>query len=336
MRGMAKAMGRGMTGAVLVAGGAGYIGAHVCKALATAGRLPVVLDDLSTGHADFVRWGPLVRATVADEVAVAGVVRAHGIRTVIDLAARIEVGESVRNPLAFYANNLATKVAFLRALQGAGVRHVVLSSTAAVYGEPESDLIPETHPLRPGNPYGRTKLAYEQLLADVAAAGGPSFMALRYFNAAGADADGEIGEAHDPESHLIARAALAGLGRIPGLEVFGDDWPTPDGTAVRDYVHVSDLAAAHVAAVSALDDGAAGGACNLGSGRGNSVAEVLAAFAEAGMNVPHRFVGRRAGDAARLVADVRRARDWLGWIPGQSNVGTIVRSALAWHRRRNA
>jgi len=324
-----------MTEAVLVAGGAGYIGAHVCKALAASGRLPVVIDDLSAGHAGFVRWGPLRQASVADADAVASLLRDHRIRTVIDLAARIEVGESVRDPLAFYANNLAAKLPFLAALRDGGVRHLVLSSTAAVYGEPEADPIPEAHPLRPGNPYGQTKLAYERLLADFAGAGGPSFLALRYFNAAGADADGEIGEAHEPESHLVARAARAALRDLPGLEIYGADWPTPDGTAIRDYVHVTDLADAHVRAVAALETGAASGACNLGSGTGHSVAQVLAAFSAAGAPVPHRFAARRPGDAARLVADITRARATLGWDPRHSDLAIIVRSALAWHRRRH-
>jgi UDP-glucose-4-epimerase GalE len=323
-----------MSGAVLVAGGAGYIGAHVCKALAEAGRLPVVLDDLSAGHADFVRWGPFCRASVADGAAVGGLIAQYGIRAAIDLAGRIEVGESVRDPLAFYGANLADKVPFLAALAAGGVRHVVLSSSAAVYGEPEGAAIAETHPLRPANPYGRSKLAYEQMLADCAAAGGPRVLALRYFNAAGADAAGGIGEAHEPETHLIARAALAALGLAEELAVFGRDWPTQDGTAVRDYVHVSDLAEAHVRAVAALEAGAPGGACNLGSGVGHSVAEVLAAFAAAGAPVPHRFAPRRAGDTARLVADISRARDWLGWTPRRSDIATIVASALAWHRAR--
>jgi len=321
---------------VLVAGGAGYIGAHVCKALAEAGRLPVVLDDLSTGHRDFVCWGPFRQARVSDTEAVRALVAEHGIRTVIDLAAAIEVGESVRDPLKFYANNFGEKVFFLTALRDAGIARVILSSTAAVYGEPEVIPLPESHPLRPQNPYGRTKLAYEHMLADVAAAGGPRFLALRYFNAAGADADGKIGEWHDPESHLVARAAMAVLGAVPPLEIFGNDWPTPDGTAIRDFVHVSDLAAAHVRAVAALEAGAPSGACNLGTGRGTSVAEILACFAAEGLSVPHRFAARRPGDPARLVADPARARKLLSWTPQVSDLPTIVRSAMAWHRSQMA
>lgn len=320
--------------AVLVVGGAGYIGAHVCKALAAAGRLPVTLDDLSTGHADFVRWGPLVRADIAETATIRTTLAAHAITAVIDLAASIEVGESVRDPLKFYANNFAAKIAFLAALREGGVERIILSSTAAVYGEPEATPIPESHPLRPANPYGRTKLAYEQMLGDFAGAGGPRFMALRYFNAAGASPDGDIGEAHDPETHLIARAALAALGVVPPLSIFGRDWPTPDGTTIRDYIHVMDLAAAHVAALSALENGPTPPACNLGTGIGVSIAEVLACFAAAGAPVPHGFAARRPGDPARLVADPTLARRVLGWTPLHSDLGQIVCSALAWHRAR--
>ena len=321
--------------AVLVVGGAGYIGAHVCKALAATGRLPVVLDDLSSGDRDSIRWGPFQQASASDTEAVGSVIAEHGIRTAIDLAAFIEVGESVRDPLAFYANNLAAKIPLLAALHANGVENLVLSSTAAVYGEPDMLPIPETHGLRPTNPYGNTKLAFERMVADFAVAGGPRFLALRFFNAAGADTGGQIGEAHEPESHLIARAARAALGNLPPLEIFGRDWPTPDGTAVRDYVHVNDLADAHVRAVAQLEGGAASGACNLGSGQGHSVAEIMAAFAAIGAPVPHRYAPRRAGDSARLVADITRAREWLGWTPHLSDIGTIVASALAWHRTRH-
>ena len=300
-----------MAEAILVAGGAGYIGAHVCKALAASGRLPVVLDNLATGHRDFVRWGPLIEADVTDTDAVRAVLAQEKIKTVIDLAA---------------------KVVFVTALRDGGVQRIILSSTAAVYGEPEVTPVPETHPLRPANPYGRTKLAYEQMLADLAAAAGPRFLALRYFNAAGADADGAIGEAHEPETHLIARAAMAALGQIPPLDIFGRDWPTPDGTAIRDYIHVTDLAHAHVAAIGALEQGLRETACNLGTGAGVSVAQVLACFADAGAAVPHRFTARRPGDPARLVADPSRARHLLGWAPTCSDMPAIVASALTWHR----
>lgn len=321
-----------MTDAVLVAGGAGYIGAHVCKALAQAGYLPVTLDNLCTGQRDFVRFGPLVETCVSNESAVHEVVCDHGIKAVIDLAGSIEVAESVANPLKYYENNIGRKVAFLRALKGTGVSAFVFSSTAAVYGEPQSVPVPESHTKQPKNPYGWSKLIFEQLLADAHEAGGPAFMALRYFNAAGASPDGDIGECHEPESHLIPRACFAALGRIPALEIFGNDYPTPDGTAIRDYIHVSDLADAHVLAVRALLSGAPSAAYNLGNGVGNSIGEVLACFDRLGHPVPHRFKPRRAGDPVRLVANASAAQAALGWQPRFAQLEHIVSTAFAWHK----
>jgi UDP-glucose-4-epimerase GalE len=322
-----------MTEAVLVAGGAGYIGSHVCKALHKAGYLPVVLDDLSAGKRDFVKWGPLFHARVTDEAVVADAVGTHAIRSVIDLAGSIEVAESVRDPLKYYDNNVSAKVVFLNALAKLGMKAFVFSSTAAVYGEPETVPIPEDHRRQPKNPYGWTKLMFEQMLKDFHGAGGPAWMALRYFNAAGASPDGEIGEAHDPESHLIPRACLATLGKIPELQIFGDDYPTPDGTAIRDYVHVDDLASAHVAAVGALLKGQPPAAYNLGNGQGTSIGEILRAFEALGHKVPHKFGPRRAGDPARLVADSSAACRDLGWVPAHPGIQDIVASAYAWHER---
>ena len=323
-----------MSDAVLVAGGAGYIGSHVAKALDGAGYRPIVLDDLSAGKREFVRWGPFYQAAVTDCDVVQAALREHGVRAVIDLAGSIEVAESVRDPLKFYDNNAAAKTSFLRTLHANGVAAFVFSSTAAVYGEPVTVPIPEDHPKQPKNPYGWTKLMFEQMLRDFAAAGGPRFTALRYFNAAGASPDGEIGEAHDPESHLIPRACLAALGRIPALEIFGDDYPTPDGTAIRDYVHVADLASAHVLAVRALLEGGPSASYNLGNGQGTSIAEILAAFGSLGHEVPHSFGPRRAGDPARLVADSTAVRRDLGWRPDYPGVAGIVASAYAWHASR--
>lgn len=325
-----------MNKAVLVAGGAGYIGSHVCKALAQAGYLPVTLDNLSGGHADFVRWGPLVRACVSDADAVRRAVAEHSVMAAIDLAGSIDVAESVGDPLKYYENNVAVKIPFLRALRACGVRAFVFSSTAAVYGEPEAVPIHESHPLRPKNPYGWSKLAFENILRDFHHAGGPAWMALRYFNAAGASSDGDIGEAHDPETHLIPRACMAALGQLPALDIFGDDYPTPDGTAIRDYIHVLDLAAAHVLAVEALLDGAPPAAYNLGNGVGASIGEVLECFARLGLHVPHCFKPRRAGDPARLVADAGAARQQLRWTSRQADIESIVRSAYRWHQSRLA
>jgi len=320
------------TQTILVAGGAGYVGSHVCKALAAAGYLPVVLDNMVTGRKDFVKWGPLVQACVSNEEVVAQTVRDHSIQAVIDLAGSIEVAESVIDPLKYYHNNIAVKCGFLRALVKSGVKAVVFSSTAAVYGEPIAVPIIESHPRQPKNPYGWTKLLYEQMLRDVQVAGGPSWMALRYFNAAGASFDGDIGECHEPESHLIPRACFARLGRIPALDIYGNDYSTPDRTAVRDYVHVMDLAAAHVLAVTKLLDGASSAAYNLGSGTGTSIGEIMAAFEQLGWPVPHQFKPRRAGDPAQLVASNAAAREALGWLPQHSDVATIIRTAYHWHQ----
>lgn len=321
-----------MTKTILVAGGAGYIGSHVCKALAAAGYMPVTLDNLATGRHDFVRFGPLVEASVGDDDAVQSTVKQYGIEAVIDLAGSIEVAESVKDPLKYYENNFAVKIPFLRALKASGVKAIVFSSTAAVYGEPVAVPIAETHPLLPNNPYGASKLAYEGLLRDFHAAGGPAWCSLRYFNAAGASFDGDIGECHEPESHLIPLACLANLGKTPPLSVFGKDYPTQDGTAVRDYIHVMDLASAHILAVEALLNGAAPAAYNLGNGVGTSIGEVLACFERLGLSVPHGFKPRRAGDPSRLVADSSAAKKHLGWAPRHADIESIVRSAHDWHR----
>jgi UDP-glucose-4-epimerase GalE len=324
-----------MKKAILVAGGAGYIGAHVCKALAAAGYLPVTLDNFATGRRDFVRYGPLVESSVADREAVRKAVREYNIKAVVDLAGSIEVAESVRDPLKYYYNNVAVKFPFLETLRECDVGAFVFSSTAAVYGEPESIPIPETHPLLPKNPYGWSKLVFEQILRDFHNAGGPRWMALRYFNAAGASPDGDIGECHEPESHLIPRACFAALGMTPSLDVYGNDYPTSDGTAVRDYVHVTDLASAHVTAVELLLQGAPPVIYNLGNGAGMSVGEIIRSFKELGIEVPHRFMPRRPGDPAKLVADVTAARKDLGWAPRYGNIKTIIRSAYGWHKKHH-
>lgn len=322
-----------MKKAVLVVGGAGYIGSHVCKTLDGAGYLPITLDNLCTGYRDFVRWGELVEASVSDLDIVSSTVKKYSINAVIDLAGSIEVGESVVNPIKYYENNFACKLDFLRTLNEAGVKAFVFSSTAAVYGEPEVVPIPESHRKQPKNPYGWSKLLFEQLLSDYHLAGGPAWMALRYFNAAGASFDGDIGENHQPESHLIPRACFAALGRTPALDVYGNDYPTPDGTAIRDYIHVLDLAFAHVVAVDALLAGKPSAAYNLGNGMGNSVADILASFTKLGHPVPHSFKPRRAGDPARLVADNSAVRKELGFKPRYGDIDSIIRSAYNWHEK---
>lgn len=323
-----------MTKAVLVAGGAGYVGAHTCKSLARAGFLPVVLDNLSTGHRDFVRWGPLVQADLHDTSTITDTIRRHDCVAVLHFAAFALVGESVTDPAKYYDNNVAGTLSLLAGMRAAGCDALVFSSTCAVYGQPaQVPIVEDTRP-DPINPYGATKLMVERILSDFRPAYGLRSIALRYFNACGADPDSEIGELRDPETHLIPRAMMALQGYISDFAVFGSDFDTPDGTAIRDYVHVADLADAHVAALRHLLSGAPGGVFNLGTGRGNSVREVLDAIErEAGERLPEVTGPRRAGDPAVLVADPVRARNELGFDPMHSDLATIVRTAWAWHRR---
>ena len=321
---------------VLVTGGAGYIGSHTAKALARAGHVPVVFDDLSNGHREAVRWGPLVIGDVRDPVALEACMREHRIDSVINFAGLIEVGRSAVDPDKFWDVNLGGVAAVLRAMRACGVDRLVFSSTAAVYGQPDvASLEPlrETLPCLPINPYGDSKLAAERLIAASARAFGLQAVALRYFNACGADPEGEIGEAHQPESHLIPLAIEAALGFGPALTVFGQDFPTPDGSCVRDYIHVADLAQAHVLALAA-DAGPDGFvAMNLGTGRGYSVLEVVEAVSRAaGRPTPFSVGPRRAGDPASLVAHAARARERLGWTPACSGLDGIVATALAWRR----
>jgi UDP-glucose 4-epimerase/UDP-arabinose 4-epimerase len=323
-----------MTRAVLVAGGAGYVGAHTCKALARAGFLPVVLDNLSNGHREFVRWGPLVQADLHDAAAIADTIRQHRCVAVLHFAAFALVGESVTDPAKYYDNNVTGTLSLLAGMRAAGCDALVFSSTCAIYGQPAQVPIVEDTPPDPVNPYGASKLMVERILADFRPAYGLRPIALRYFNACGADPDNEIGELRDPETHLIPRAMMALQGHIPDFAVFGTDFETPDGTAIRDYVHVADLADAHVAALGRLLAGAPGGVFNLGTGRGYSVKEVLHAIErEAGEQLPGVTGPRRAGDPAVLIADPARARQELGFDPVRSDLETIVRTAWAWHRR---
>ena len=319
---------------VLVAGGAGYIGAHACKALAQAGFEPIVVDDLSSGHAEAVRWGPLVQFDLSDHAALPRVIADSGAGAVMHFAAFLNVGESVQMPAKYYANNVVNTLALLDAMRETGLTSIVFSSSAATYGTPERMPMPEDHPQRPINPYGETKLAVERAMHWYGQAYGLRWAALRYFNAAGADPEGEIGEAHDPEFHLIPLVLEAGLGKRPPVKVFGTDYPTPDGTAVRDYVHVTDLADAHVRALKHLLDGGDSIAANLGTGHGYSVRQVLdAAGAALGSPVPFEDAPRRAGDPPELVADPSLAMKTLGWSPALSDLQSILETAAAWHRR---
>jgi UDP-arabinose 4-epimerase len=317
--------------AVLVVGGAGYIGSHACKALARAGYLPVTYDNLSLGHAHAVKWGPLEKGDIADGARLAEVLARYRPVGAMHFAAFAAVGESVAEPARYYRNNVVGTLILLDALRDAGVARFIFSSTCAVYGTPARVPIPEDTPREPVNPYGRTKLVIEHALEDYGRAYGLGWTALRYFNAAGADPEGEIGEEHEPETHLIPRAFMAVREDIERLDVFGDDYPTPDGTCVRDYIHVSDLADAHVAALRRLEAGSAPTAFNLGTGRGYSVREVLDAVGRiAGRKVPTQLAPRRAGDPAELVANPARARAELGFAPKRSDLDTIV--STAWRR----
>ena len=323
-----------MTRAVLVAGGAGFVGAHTCKSLAQAGFLPVVLDNLSTGHQEFIRWGPLVQADLRDTAVIADTIRRHACVAVLHFAAFAYVGESVSEPAKYYDNNVAGTLSLLAGMRTAGCNALVFSSTCAVYGQPSQVPIVEDTPPAPINPYGASKLMVECILSDFRPAYGLRSIALRYFNACGADPDNEIGELRDPETHLIPRAMMALQGHIDDFAVFGTDFDTSDGTAIRDYVHVADLADAHVAALEQLLGGSPGGVFNLGTGRGYSVQEVLQAIEqEAGERLPGVAGPRRSGDPAVLIADPARARRNLGFDPKRSDLPTIVRTAWAWHRR---
>ncbi|SNX71320.1 UDP-L-arabinose 4-epimerase [Cereibacter ovatus] len=320
-----------MPDTVLVTGGAGFIGSHACKALARAGYLPVCFDNLSTGHAAAVRFGPLVRGDVRDGTAVAAALRAHGAVAVIHFAASAYVGESVTDPAKYYDNNVGGMIGLLQGCRAAGVGRIVLSSSCATYGVPDRLPIDEAAPQRPINPYGRTKLICEQMLCDLGAAEGLSHVSLRYFNAAGADPEGELGERHTPETHLIPLAMRAASGLGGPLAIFGTDYPTPDGTCIRDYIHVSDLARAHVLALARLLGDGGSLALNLGTGRGHSVREVVAAIETVtGRTVPLREQPRRPGDPPELTADPSRAVQALGFRTELSDLPTIVRHAAPW------
>ncbi|MDA8231088.1 MAG: UDP-glucose 4-epimerase GalE [Magnetospirillum sp.] len=322
---------------VLVTGGAGYVGSHACKALASAGWTPIVYDDFSTGHRDLVRWGPCEEGDIADTARLDAALARHRPDAVMHFAAASLVGESVRDPGATYRRNVAGTLTLLEAVRKAGVGTVVFSSSCATYGRPDRVPITEDSPQRPINPYGASKAMAERLMADFGAAYGMRGAALRYFNAAGADPDGEAGEDHEPETHLIPRALMAAAGLLSRLDVFGDDWATADGTCIRDYVHVSDLARWHVAALDRLAEGTPFLALNLGTGRGRSVREVVAAVERVtGRTVPLAIGPRRDGDPPVLVADPGRAKDILGATPRFADLETMVETAWRWLRRRRS
>lgn len=317
---------------ILVTGGAGYIGSHACKALAAEGFLPIVIDNLCYGHREAVRWGPFEQGDIADRSWLDDVFERHRPLAVMHFAAFAYVGESVSNPGKYYRNNVVGTLTMLEAMRDHGVNTLVFSSTCATYGVPETVPIAESAPQAPINPYGMSKLMVEAMLSDFDRAHGLKSIALRYFNAAGADPECEIGERHDPETHLIPLALEAAAGKGAPLTVFGEDYPTADGTCIRDYIHVTDLAEAHVAALRALLAGAQSRAYNLGTGMGYSVRQVLETIEKVtGRPVPHDVGPRRPGDPAELVADPSAAGRDLGWSPRKSDLDSIVGTAWAWH-----
>ena len=320
---------------VLVVGGAGYIGSHTCLDLANKGFKPVVYDNFSNGHREFVKWGPAEEGDIRDRARLDEVLAKHKPAAILHFAALIEVGESVKDPVAFYENNVIGTLTLLSAAQAAGVKAFVFSSTCATYGLPQSVPLDESHRQVPINPYGRTKYIVEQALADYDQYKGLRSVVLRYFNAAGADFEGRIGEWHTPETHAIPLAIDAALGRRQGFKVFGSDYDTRDGTCVRDYIHVLDLADAHVRAVEYLLDGGDSVALNLGTGTGTTVKELLGTIETVSNRpFPVEYVGRREGDSTTLVANNDKARDILGWSP-QYDLTKIIQSAWNWHAKSN-
>jgi UDP-arabinose 4-epimerase len=317
---------------VVVTGGAGYIGSHTCKWFASHGYLPVTVDNLSTGFLESVQWGPLEVIDLRDTSALIDIFRKYSPAAVVHFAAFSAVGESVRDPFKYYDNNIGATLSLVSAMRTAHVKKIVFSSTCAVYGLPDVVPIKESSPRNPINPYGRSKLLIENLLEDLSASSDLSYVSLRYFNAAGSDPDGNLGERHDPETHLIPLAIRAAFGGTP-LSVFGSDFPTADGTAVRDYIHVNDLASAHKLSIDYLLKGGVSTALNLGTGRGYSVKEILNALNAMGNEVPTIDAPRRDGDPAELVADSSLAESILGWRPNVSDLNHILKTALAWHRQ---
>ena len=318
---------------ILVTGGAGYIGAHCCKALSALGYEPLVFDNFVTGHQKFVQWGDFFEGDICSSDDLIECLNRHPVDAVLHFAGFIEVGESVKDPAKYYANNVGGTLQLLRTVVDHGVKKFIFSSSAAVYGHPKQVPIEENHPLEPVNPYGWTKLVVEKMLADFQTAHNLRWVALRYFNAAGADASGRIGEQHEPESHLIPRLLDAALKGERKVSIFGTDYPTEDGTCVRDYIHVSDLARAHVLALDYLNAGGDSDVFNLGQARGYSVKEVIkTASAVTGIKIPVQNEARRPGDPAELVASNQKATRLLGWKPSKSSLENILQSAFNWHQ----
>ncbi len=320
---------------VLVVGGAGYIGSHMVKMLRTSGYVPVVLDDLSNGHREAVQGAELIVGDIGDTVLVDRVISSYKPFAVMHFAGFIEVGESVRDPGKYYRNNVMGTQLLLERMRAHGVNKFVFSSTAAIYGNPEYVPIDEAHPKQPINPYGRSKLMVEQILMDYDRAYDLKSFCFRYFNAAGADPSGELGESHNPETHLIPIILQVASGRRKNFTIFGDDYPTADGTCIRDYVHVDDLCSAHLAALRRLQAGAASASYNLGNGNGFSILQVIESVKRVTGRVITSEIGpRRLGDPPSLVADSRKAKNELGWSPQYQSLDTIISHAWGWELKR--
>jgi UDP-arabinose 4-epimerase len=321
---------------ILVTGGAGYIGSHTAKLLERTGLDPVVFDNLSEGHRWAARWGPLVEGDLADGALLRQTISRFEIGAVIHFAASAYVGESVGNPRKYFQNNVVRTLSLLDTMVDMKVSSIVFSSTCATYGDPIHIPIAEDHPQAPVNPYGESKLFVEKALKWYSQAYGLRYASLRYFNAAGADPEGEIGEDHNTETHLIPLAILAAMGKVRQLQVFGTDYPTSDGTAIRDYIHVDDLANAHLKALAALQQGSPSMCLNLGTGRGHTVLEVVRAVEEvSGLKVPLQLAGRRGGDPPALVAEARRANEELSWSPRYTDLRELTATAWRWHQRHH-
>ncbi|NEX15680.1 MAG: UDP-glucose 4-epimerase GalE [Halochromatium sp.] len=319
---------------ILVTGGAGYIGSHACKALAHAGFEPVAYDNLVYGHRWAVRWGPLEVGDIGDRARLDAVIDQYRPAAVMHFAAYAYVGESVLDPGKYYRNNVAGTLTLLEAMRDHAIGLLVFSSTCATYGEPQHIPINEEHPQNPINPYGASKLMIERMLADFSNAHGLRWIALRYFNAAGADPDGEIGERHDPETHLIPLVLDAAAGTRPAITVYGDDYDTPDGSCIRDYIHVSDLADAHVLALRSLQTDGPSAVYNLGNGQGFSVRDIITLAHEiTGREIPIVLGPRRNGDPPRLIANSTRVKQALGWQPCFASLERILESAWQWHQQ---
>jgi UDP-glucose 4-epimerase len=318
---------------VMVTGGAGYIGSHCCKTLHLQGYHPITFDNLAYGHLQHVKWGEFFEGDLGSRQHLAGFFRRYRIEAVMHFAAYAYVGESVSDPVKYYENNVRNTIHLLRSMLDHQIKYLVFSSSCATYGNPESIPIEESHPRNPINPYGKTKRMIEEMLADFDTAYGLKSISLRYFNAAGADPETEIGEKHDPETHLIPLVLDAAAGKSRNVKVFGTDYPTPDGTCIRDYIHVTDLARAHVLSLEKLLDGGQSDVFNLGTGRGYSVMEVIEKASRiAGKNIPYAQAIRRPGDPPVLVASNKKAVKQLGWKAQYSSLDDIISTAWNWHR----